>query len=103
MVEYDEEVVEVPSPTFTTSRKRRAKKHREPMDQKFLRCSKRITYRLEDFKDSASKEATMEVQPLAIIPTTSAPPAPHLTPKIVEGIAKGFLLIQAKVVSTAII
>ena len=61
MVEDDDEVVEVPPPTFTTPRKRRAKKHREPMDEKFYRCNKRTTNMLEGFKDSSKKEPAVEV------------------------------------------
>lgn len=58
--EDDNEVVEIAPTTFTTPRKRRAKKYMEPMDERFLRRSKRNANKLDGFKELASKEATSE-------------------------------------------
>ena len=56
--EDDNEVVEIAPTTFTTQIKRRAKKHMEPMDERFLRRSRRNADDLDGFKELASKEAT---------------------------------------------
>lgn len=58
--EDDNEVVEIAPTTFTTPRKRRAKKRMEPMDERFLRRSRRNANKLDGFKELASKEATSE-------------------------------------------
>ena len=52
----------------------------EPLDEQFLRRSKRNIDKLGGFKDLGSaKKAALEPKPLAIIPAGSNAPAPHLT------------------------
>ena len=53
-------MVEISKPPVATPRKRRANKLREPMDEQFLRRSKRNAEKLDGFKDMASvKEAAL--------------------------------------------
>ena len=73
----EDDVVEISKPPVATPRKRRANKLREPMDEQFLRRSKRNAEKLDGFKDMASvKEAALTPQPLAIIPVGNAFPVP---------------------------
>jgi hypothetical protein len=48
----------LPPTTFTTPSTRRANKHMEPMDERFLRHNRRNADKLDGFKELASKEAT---------------------------------------------
>ncbi|KAF8720713.1 hypothetical protein HU200_023616 [Digitaria exilis] len=86
-----EEPVALPTPS-----KRRARKMKEPLDDKFLRRSKRLTQDLMGFKNAASRDEASTFP-------DNAGPAPHLTPDVVHGIATGFLHIQPVVVSSAIL
>ena len=73
----EDDVVEISKPPVATPRKRRANKLREPMDEQFLRRSKRNAEKLDGFKDMASaKEAALTPQALAIIPVGNVFPAP---------------------------
>lgn len=77
----DEEVVILEKPALTPSvRKRRSRKTKEPLDEKFLRRSKRRNLVLQGYKDLASLEEAASFPDVYIgsARVASAAPAPHL-------------------------
>ena len=95
-----------------TPRRKKTLKVKEKLDDNFLRRSKRISEKLQGYKnvESAQKakeaEETMEEtepMPLAVIPPAATEAAPHLSVEIMEGIARGFLQIQPESVSAALL
>lgn len=102
----DLQVLDGPPAMFLTPRKKRALKVKEKLDDSLLRRSKRISNKLQGFKDAESAKkakehvaSVNEPMPLAIIPG----PAPHLSKEIIEGIATGFLHIQFESVLAALL
>lgn len=73
---------------------------KEKLDDSFLRRSRRISNKLQGFKDAESakkaKEPAAEVEepiPLAMVPPPDCTVAPHLPKEILRGIGEGFLQI----------
>ena len=111
------EILDEAPVVFQTPRKRKSLKVKEKLDDSFLRRSRRIANRLGGYKDAASAKAANQVKepfteeedvadpcPLAIIPGPSNyGAAPHLPKEILEGIATGFLQIQPKAASAALL
>lgn len=81
-----------------TPRKKKASKLKEKLDDSFLRCSKRISQKLQGFKDAESakkaKESAQTVEdepvPLAMI-LACKDVAPHLPREVLQGLGQGFL------------
>lgn len=96
-----------------TPRKKNAFKLKKRIDDSFLRRSKKLAKKYESFKNEESAKKAREdanvttvenVEPDEPMPLDVIPrPAPHLSKEIIEGIAHGFLQIQPKVVSTALL
>lgn len=81
--EEDLEVLESPPPIFMTPRRKKAFKVKEKLDDSFLRRSKRISNRLQGYKDTASAskahktdevmEENNEPMPLCLLPSSPHP------------------------------
>ena len=111
------EILDEAPAVFQTPRKRKSLKLKEKLDDSFLRRSRRIANKPGGYKDVASAKAANQVKepftaeedvvdpcPLAIIPGPSNyGAAPHLPKEILEGIATGFLQIQPKAASAALL
>jgi hypothetical protein len=81
----EEDLVEITASDFTP-RNRRATKHREQIDDRFLRHSKRNVVKLAGSKAAPATPQEKEVlspTPLAVILAPGNPIAPHLTEDIV--------------------
>lgn len=120
--EEDVEILETPPPAFMTNRKKKTLKVREKLDDNFLWRSKRLSSKMQGYKDAASAskakktdetkipdenmenmEVIEEAMPLALFPPSDSAVAPHLSADILQGIATGFLQIQPESVSTALL
>lgn len=108
--EVDIEVLNTPPAVFQTPRKKRVVKVREQLDDSFLTRSKRISSKLDGFKNAESakmaKQATetqVEEEPMPLAVTLGPAAAPHLSKEILEGIATSFLQIQPKAASAALL
>lgn len=118
--EEDVEILETPPPVFMTDcKKKKTLKVREKLDDNFLRHSKRLSSKMQGYKDAASAskakktdetkspneniEVIDEASPLPIIPPSGSAVAPHLSADILQGIATGFLQIQPESVSAALL
>lgn len=128
----DLEVLEGPLDVFKTPQKKRMVKMKEPIDDAFLRRSRRVALMKEGFKNAESakkhkegkdqekgakkgktpkggkknnkkKKAILEPVPLAMIPPQNSAPAPHLPKEVLHGIGTGFLQIQPGTVSAALL
>ena len=94
----DVEILEAPPPVFQTPRKKRAVRVKEKLDDSFLRRSRRISNKLQGFKDVESAKKAKEPAankdepvPLAMVPPPGCKIAPHLPKEILRGIGEGFL------------
>jgi hypothetical protein len=73
--EEDDDVVEIPPPPQITPRKRRAKKLKEPLDEQYVRRSRRFAEKTGGFKaQSSTAEAVLNPKPLAIVPASAPSP-----------------------------
>lgn len=95
--EADLVLLDVPPPVFKTPKKKKPLKLKEKLDDSFLRRSRRLSKKMEGYKntESAKKnkektQAEVEPIPLAMIPPSAAP---HLPKEILHGIGEGFLQI----------
>ena len=61
-VDSDLEMLDAPPPLFMTPRKKRAFKVKEILDDSFLRRSKRVSHKLEGFKDADSASKLKEAK-----------------------------------------
>nr|AIW39793.1 putative tyrosine-specific protein phosphatase-like protein [Saccharum officinarum] len=85
----------ITDPSQATPCKRRAEKLEEPLDEQYLRRSKRVAGKTEGFKDKPNADDVFNPKPLAMVPTLNSP-APHLTKDIGDGIATAFLQIHPR-------
>jgi hypothetical protein len=83
---------------------------KEKIDDNFLRHNKRISQKLEGYKNDESAKKSKEAAPaeeepvpLAMIPPSGKNVAPHLPKNILQGIGEGFLQIQSETVSAALL
>lgn len=116
---------------FMAPGKKRTLKVKEKLDDSFLRRSKRVSQKMEGFKDEESakkykeekttkkpkdlktakkankpKEAAPSAEepiPLAMIPPAGMEVAPHLNKDILHGIRHGFLQIQSETAAAALL
>ena len=89
MVNDDVEILDAPPAIFKTPGRKKTLKVKEKLDDSFLRRSKRISNKLQGFKDAESAKGTETAEeavddnfapmPLAIIPPPSNEVAPHLS------------------------
>lgn len=103
----DEEVVVLDEPVVTPGpRKRRSRKLKEPLDERFLRRSKRCNASLQGFKDAGAMIEASKFPDIysgkAVLPEGEGP-APYLSTEVLHGIGAGFLQIQPSVVSAALL
>jgi len=108
--DVDVEILDVPPLVFKTPRKKRAVRVKEKIDDSFLRHSRRISNKLQGFKDAKSARKAKEPAadedepiPLAMVPPPGCNIAPHLPKEILRGIGEGFLQIQSEIVSAALL
>lgn len=108
--DVDVEILDAPPPVFKTPMKKRAIRVKEKIDDSFLRRSRRISNKLQGFKDAesakkAKEPATEEVEPipLAMVPPPGCNVAPHLPKEVLRGIGEGFLQILSETVSAALL
>ncbi|CAO2165701.1 unnamed protein product [Urochloa humidicola] len=92
------EIQECPS----TTRKRRRRKMREPLERKFVRRSVRLNPDVGGFKDASSQQQAAD-NPLIYSSSVAVPSkvAPYLSMANIQGIATNFLQIQPQAVSPA--
>lgn len=88
-----------------TTCKRRAVKLMEKLDGSlFVKRNDKISSKLDGFKyPQSTQNASTKPMPLAIIPACGTTTAPTSQKEIMEGIAKGFLQIQSKAISPALL
>lgn len=109
-IEADLVMLNAPPPVFMTPKKKKHTKVKEKLDDSFLRRSRRISQKLEGYKNAESVKRAKEKAPhqvaepvpLAMIPPAGGP-APHLTKDILHGIGQGFLQIQSETMSAALL
>lgn len=101
----EDDDIQLVAPFQPTSRKRRARKLKEPINVKFVRHSSRLNNPRSGF---ISEQAMVEAADFPnIYQGTTAEavldPAPHLSSELIKGIATRFLQIQPEAVSAAVL
>ncbi|CAN6221448.1 unnamed protein product [Urochloa humidicola] len=105
--EEDFELKEIEGPTSSaTPKKRRARKMKEPLEEGFVRRSRRLNPEIGGFRDAASAQAAQDypviyAKPLVVVPPEQASVAPYLPVDCIQNIGVGFLQMQPSVVSAA--
>lgn len=103
----DEDVIIInKTNALPTPRKRRSHRLKEPLDERFLRRSKRQNPSLQGFKNAATRDEASSFPAIYTGKANMGPsdaPAPFLTHVVLHGLGSGFLQIQPSTVSVAIL
>lgn len=105
--EEDSDEVQVLSSMPPASRKRKSRKLKEPLDERFLRRSTTLNKDKDGFHSQVDKvqaaAGAITIYHGSAAPSASASPAPHLTPAVIQGLFVGFLHVQPEAVSAAVL